>query len=147
MDENLYRLAYCSRNTIQAGADSAAELGAILDVSRRNNARDGLTGALLFSDGAFGQIIEGEYRAVERVFEHIQNDERHGDVVVLTFEPVAHRSFGPWAMAHIGAGTGPGICAGTTADAELGPVDEAGRDLIARLRGILVNREQQPPRV
>jgi hypothetical protein len=146
MDGNLYRLAYCSRNTFPVETDIAAELRAILEVSRRNNARNGLTGALLFSRGSFGQILEGEYCAVERTFEHIQNDERHGDVVVLTFEPVTARGFGPWSMAHVGAEASADDALHAMSSAEFNPADCSGRELFERLRGILVTREEQPRR-
>ena len=74
----------------------------ILAVSRRNNARDGITGALLFNECCFAQVLEGASNSVHEVFERIQLDRRHGDTVVLSFEP-APREFGEWSMAYAGA--------------------------------------------
>ncbi|MFD2238687.1 BLUF domain-containing protein [Aureimonas populi] len=100
---SLYQLVYYSRNHI-AGEESdlAREVEAILDTSRRNNERAGVTGALLFNAGCFAQILEGPLEAVESTFERIQQDERHGDVSVLAIEPIEERSFATWAMGFVG---------------------------------------------
>ncbi|MFC7556641.1 BLUF domain-containing protein [Pseudoroseomonas wenyumeiae] len=73
----------------------------ILDSSRRNNERDGLTGALLFNDDCFAQVLEGDSAMLHQVFERIQCDLRHRDTVVLEFGP-AEREFGQWSMAYAG---------------------------------------------
>ena len=39
---------------------SPKELQELLVISRRNNIRDGITGMLLFEDGTFLQVLEGE---------------------------------------------------------------------------------------
>ena len=40
--------------------------------------------------------------AVEALFEHIQIDERHDEVVLLEAGPVSQRDFGDWSMAFAG---------------------------------------------
>jgi hypothetical protein len=100
VSEDLYRLVYYSRN--RSSGDVGAEIEAILAASRRNNAMAGVTGALLFNSGCFGQVLEGNRRAVEATFERIQCDARHGDVSLLAFERVAARAFGNWSMAFVG---------------------------------------------
>lgn len=100
MSTDLFRLVYCSRNTISARpGDPAVEVAAILAASRANNARDGVTGALLYSDGCFAQVLEGGIQAVEQTFERIQCDPRHGDVVMLQAVRADGRLFGVWDMA------------------------------------------------
>ena len=99
----LHRLVYCSRNAIaDAHADVAREVEQILAASRRNNPRDGITGALLYSEGCFAQVLEGPLAAVERTFERIQCDFRHADVIVLEVGPAEARMFGDWSMAYGG---------------------------------------------
>lgn len=99
----LYRLVYFSTNKIQTAPDAfRAEVSQILEASRRNNAMVGVTGALMFSSGFFGQVLEGPRPAVEATFERIQQDVRHGDVSVLEFKPMAVRNFDNWAMAYVG---------------------------------------------
>lgn len=95
----LFRIIYCSRNSI--GHDAAGrDLDQILAAARRNNAQVGVTGALLYSKGFFAQILEGPFEAVQQVFERIQIDHRHTDVVILTAENVTDRTFADWDMAY-----------------------------------------------
>lgn len=142
MAEQLYRLAYYSRNALPKGTDMGIELHRILHASRENNARANVTGALLFNRGCFGQILEGAYDDVERVFESIQNDPRHTDVVPLELGTVAERGFGPWAMAHVGAAAFEG--AGYDAlnkGVDVNPADCTGADLFNALRNVMLAQE------
>ena len=99
----LHRVLYCSRNLIPGTPEAvAADIRRILAASRRNNARDGITGGLLFSEGCFAQVLEGPLDAIEGTFERIQCDERHSDVTVLQSGPIAARDFPDWSMAFAG---------------------------------------------
>ncbi|WP_338661742.1 BLUF domain-containing protein [Pararoseomonas sp. SCSIO 73927] len=103
MLNKIYRLIYVSQNTLHGPVeDMKREVDQILAVSRHNNARDGITGALLFNSSCFAQVLEGELDAVHGVFERIQMDPRHSETVVLACEP-ASREFGDWSMAYAGA--------------------------------------------
>ena len=104
MSRDLCRLVYYSRNRA-AGAPAAMDetIRGILAVSRVNNARVGVTGALMFNAGCFAQVLEGPSEAVETTFERIQQDERHGEVSLLALEPVEERLFTDWSMAYVGA--------------------------------------------
>ncbi|MEE7457241.1 blue light sensor protein [Methylorubrum populi] len=104
MSRDLCRLVYYSRNRV-AGAPTAMDetIRGILAVSRVNNARVGVTGALMFNAGCFAQVLEGPSEAVETTFERIQQDERHGEVSLLALEPVEERLFTDWSMAYVGA--------------------------------------------
>lgn len=76
------------------------DVAPILEASRRNNARDGISG-LLYADGRrFLQVLEGEKGTVEAAFARISADPRHRAVVVLSRREVDAREFGAWAMAH-----------------------------------------------
>ena len=100
---DLYRLVYTSRNQLEGGKEEQkAAVAGVLAVSKRNNARVGVTGALLFNGGSFAQVLEGSQAAVETTFEQIQRDPRHGDVAVLQCEPVAVRAFPNWSMGFVG---------------------------------------------
>ncbi|MHB8287296.1 MAG: BLUF domain-containing protein [Caulobacteraceae bacterium] len=104
MSDNLHRLVYYSRNRIGGEAETPmSEIRTILAASQRNNAKAEVTGALMFNAGCFAQVLEGPQAAIEATFERIQQDERHGDVSLLAFEPVAARSFGAWSMGFVGA--------------------------------------------
>lgn len=97
MADDLFRIVYCSRNMLGGGDD--ASLQQILATSRRNNAGSEVTGALLHSLGLFVQTLEGPFAAVQSVFERIQIDSRHDDVVVLEARSVDARLFADWSMA------------------------------------------------
>jgi hypothetical protein len=100
---SIYRLVYYSRNHVAADATTfSIEVDDILAKSRVNNARDEITGALMFNAGCFAQVLEGPLDKVEAAFERIQQDERHGEVSLLSMEPVAARSFPNWAMGFVG---------------------------------------------
>ena len=78
---------------------SATDLKKLLVAARMRNKAVGVTGMLVFHDGAFLQAIEGEKRAVNEIFARIQNDPRHGDLVVLHRGPGREqRVFGEWSM-------------------------------------------------
>ncbi len=96
----LFRLIYCSRNMIEGPREGvAAELERVMAVSRANNARDEVTGAMLYNDRSFAQVLEGDLDKVQETFERIQLDFRHDDVVVLDAAPASSRLFGAWSMA------------------------------------------------
>lgn len=103
MSDSLYRLAYYSRNRVPGTPDEVArEVETILEASQRNNAKAGITGALIFNSGVFAQILEGARCDIEATFERIQRDPRHGDVQVLALTPVSGRGFPTWSMAYLG---------------------------------------------
>ena len=100
---DLYRLVYTSKNLLQGSKEEIGEaVEGILATSQRNNTRVGVTGALMFNDGAFAQVLEGPQRAVEATFERIQRDPRHGDVTVLQAAVIDAPSFPNWSMAFVG---------------------------------------------
>ena len=145
MSDALYSLAYFSRNAI-AGPPEAlrAEIDQILASARRHNRAAGVTGALLFSDGCFAQVLEGPRDAVEAIFETIQCDPRHADVTVLHLHPVEQRSFAAWSMAFAGidgVSVDPRIAGeGMTRPDHIMTTD-AGRDLLAMLHDV-VHRDE-----
>lgn len=74
------------------------ELDALLEKSRSNNARDGISGILLYRDGDFLQVLEGPRDAVLRTYERIGRDTRHNRIIMLDESPITDRAFGDWSM-------------------------------------------------
>jgi hypothetical protein len=103
MSKGLHRIVYFSRNRI-AGSSSEIDQAVrdILSVARRNNARLGITGALMFNSGCFVQILEGMHAPLTDLFQRIKLDQRHAAVSMLTCSPIAERAFGHWSMAFVG---------------------------------------------
>ena len=95
-----FRLIYRSRSLAPA-ADQDRGLGDILRVARTNNARLGVTGALLVYDNWFAQTLEGPEATVRALFERIRRDPRHDTVEVRGEGLVAERVFARWAMARV----------------------------------------------
>jgi Sensors of blue-light using FAD len=94
----LVRCLYASH---AVGRVSAETVDAILEQSRRNNPKAGITGMLCFTDDVFIQVIEGGRDPVCELFNAIVRDERHSGVRLLLFEEIAERSFGVWTMGKV----------------------------------------------
>lgn len=90
----LMQLIYVSR---PFGFD-AGMLDDILLAARRNNARDGLTGALICRHDVFLQMLEGPRGKVTATFGRILRDDRHVEVALLWCGDAPFRSFADWSM-------------------------------------------------
>ncbi|WP_414645740.1 BLUF domain-containing protein [Bradyrhizobium sp. 27S5] len=94
MSRSEHALIYVSRSNSNVRDSSASEIiRSILARSRSKNAKLGVTGALLFSEGYFCQVLEGDQAAVEEIFNVIECDVRHRDITLLTFRPSTPRRF------------------------------------------------------
>jgi hypothetical protein len=69
----------------------------ILEASRRNNSANEVTGILLYLDGAFMQVLEGESNAVQKTYTRICADKRHWNTLVL-LDREGTRAFPDWSM-------------------------------------------------
>jgi hypothetical protein len=135
MSNHLHSLAYFSRNGVRGTPLEVQQgIAGILGSARSNNLRSGVTGALLFSDGCFAQVLEGPREIVEPLFETIQSDVRHFDVAILHLHPIKARSFGNWSMAFGGI---EGVSVDPRLDADAILALEAGRSLLAALKHIV----------
>jgi hypothetical protein len=94
----LVRLMYASR---AVPAIDQEELLAILKKSKANNPKNGVTGALCFSEGVFLQVLEGGRSAVNKLYNRIASDSRHTDVVLLNYEEIEERRFASWSMGQV----------------------------------------------
>ena len=95
----LVRLLYVSRAVDKDCSKSAIE--SILEVSRAHNLHNGITGVLCYGGGVFLQAIEGGRDSVNRLYNHIVEDKRHSDVVLLHYEEISERRFGGWTMGQV----------------------------------------------
>lgn len=94
----LVQLIYCSR--VVAGVHGTA-ITSIVDVSRFNNTRDGVTGALCFNANFFLQCLEGERSAVNETYHRILRDPRHEHALLLRYDQFSKRQFGDWSMGYL----------------------------------------------
>ncbi|WP_310397730.1 BLUF domain-containing protein [Hymenobacter sp.] len=75
-----------------------AELQRQLSRWRVNNARLGVTGVLLYSEGSILQVLEGAAEHLHALFATIAADVRHRSVTKLADGPVPGRVFAGWSM-------------------------------------------------
>ena len=90
-------LIYIS-TAVQALSDE--ELKEILVISQENNSRDGLTGMLLYGEGTFVQLLEGEVGALNETYERIKADQRHKNLSKLDEGVTELRLFPDWSMGY-----------------------------------------------
>ena len=99
----LFRAIYYSRNRIKdAGLSPAKEIKAIATDCVRNNPSAGLTGALIFNDHYFAQVLEGDRKQVSTALWRIAGDPRNSEPILLAGEAVTERRFPNWSMAFAG---------------------------------------------
>ncbi len=91
----MFQLMYVSMAAWKMEND---DLNSILDVSRANNFRLGVTGLLLHLDRGFLQVLEGSKGAVLEIFGRIERDRRHTGLRILFQQDVPERLFGDWNM-------------------------------------------------
>jgi len=94
----LYHLGYVSTET---SPFSQAQLLALLDDARRVNDERNVTGLLLYREGSFYQVLEGEEAAVRATFKGIEQDPRHTAVRVLFIGQTEAREFADWQMGFL----------------------------------------------
>ncbi|MDO7875987.1 BLUF domain-containing protein [Hymenobacter sp. ASUV-10] len=78
---------------------SDEELASLLVQSRQANKQMHITGVLMYSEGLFIQLLEGEKEVVHLLYARITQDPRHFHLVKLVDEAVSRRSFTEWSMA------------------------------------------------
>ena len=67
------------------------------------NTSMGITGALIFENNRFGQVIEGPRSQIEDLWEKIQKDTRHKNIRLIESKPIERRSFSKWTMVFQGS--------------------------------------------
>jgi hypothetical protein len=91
-------LIHCIYASSAASSFKEYDIPALLEQARMANAERDLTGMLLYIDGSFFQVLEGEAAAVDEVYGRILQDSRHTLVTLIIREPIAARNFSEWTM-------------------------------------------------
>lgn len=92
----VYTIVYRSRAS--ANVDDK-EIEKILKTARKANAKNGITGILIFKEGVFLQVLEGERSKVLDTINRIKEDIRHQDVTIIGDMIGSEKSFASWDMA------------------------------------------------
>lgn len=65
---------------------------------RINNEANQITGMMLFSEGTFLQVLEGNDQDVGNLIKKIEKDKRHHSLVRLDSQQIQQRIFPDWSM-------------------------------------------------
>jgi hypothetical protein len=100
---DIYSLAYASTSCLDdLVLDPKTEIDNILQVAQLRNAPLGVTGALMFNERHFAQLLEGSREAVLDIYAAIERDPRHQNVAILGIKHGNTRRFVDWAMIYVG---------------------------------------------
>jgi hypothetical protein len=92
----MYYIIYSSYTSLGFNDE---ELRALLVKAREKNKKIGVTGMMLFFDGKFIQLIEGDEKTVKQLYETIFNDPRHDRNIILKQGTTENRFFFEWSMS------------------------------------------------
>jgi class 3 adenylate cyclase len=97
--EIMKRITYISRISQPL---SAKEIETIKINSSQNNMQINITGLLVYFEKLFFQIIEGDDKEVDQLYQKIKKDPRHSDILRLkTEDGINERLFPSWSMKTI----------------------------------------------
>lgn len=95
-DEKVFHLVYVSAATHPL---DKADLLQMLKEARERNQQLGVTGLLLYKDGDFIQLLEGDKATVKALFQDsIRKAPRHRNIQVLIEDEAPKRLFADWSM-------------------------------------------------
>ncbi|GAB7086850.1 BLUF domain-containing protein [Marinifilum fragile] len=94
---NLIHIVYVSFSKNQL---SELELDELLSEIRPKNLKQGVTGLLLYNDEIFIQVIEGKSDTIHDLYDRLQKDKRHTNIVKILEERIDQRSFPNWSMGY-----------------------------------------------
>ncbi|CAN5301807.1 hypothetical protein BH23BAC2_BH23BAC2_24960 [soil metagenome] len=86
------RYAICYVSTV-SGDVSLEEIKNILDTAARRNNEHDIRGVLLYAEGNFFEVLEGEKKLVEDMYATIQKDPRHKNIIQVVGKNVKHGAF------------------------------------------------------
>lgn len=100
-DWGLSSLMYVSRSALRIDGDADGVEQIVKTAAARNGSLQ-ITGALIYTELHFAQVLEGPIQAVEKVMSSIRRDERHQDVTIVLNHRISARRFPDWEMAYMG---------------------------------------------
>ena len=95
----MHRLIYKSRAN---GVIDKETFRDILYTSVELNRKHGVNGALIASRSHYLQFLEGEHNIVADTFARIEKDNRHKNIVLITFSSIEKSFFADWRMRGFG---------------------------------------------
>lgn len=99
---SVFTVVYDSKAIASIDSDPAPEIEQILTAARHSNAERGIRGALLWTEGRFVQMLEGEKPVVESTFDRILADSRHHKIEVRCTQAASKPRFADRSIAFVG---------------------------------------------
>ncbi len=93
----MYQILYTSRALKPFKED---ELQQLLCAARSNNSKKSITGLLLYCNGNFIQLLEGNRENLILLFDVISKDERHVEVKKIMEGNIDNPQFPDWSMGY-----------------------------------------------
>jgi hypothetical protein len=128
-------LLYIS-DSLLAPHERERELNDIVSVTRRNNGWLGLSGALIYSQTRFTQLLEGSENSVELMMSRIAADPRHANLRIVARDERVDRRLQGWKLAYSGRSLFVERAIEALAEEGLNPDDRAAR--VERLMALVV---------
>jgi len=75
-----FAISYVSTAISDLNQDEVAEL---LEQTEIRNNNEGVNGLLIYSDGNFFEVIEGEETKIKNLFKNIKEDPRHRNIMIV----------------------------------------------------------------
>lgn len=91
-------LSHCIYSSTATGVFKEDEIPGLLEQIRQANGACGVTGMLLYIEGSFFQVLEGEPAVIDALIQKIQTDPRHARITIIIREPIPERGFREWTM-------------------------------------------------
>jgi len=74
------------------------EIEKILASCKKNNPPLNITGVLLYSNTKFIQLVEGEFKVINDLYNKIKTDPRHDQTRLISLGPIKEKAFPSWHM-------------------------------------------------
>lgn len=100
-DWGLSSIVYVSRSALSIEGDAVA-VEQIVEAAKIRNRSLHITGALIYTELHFAQVLEGPIQALEVVMDSVCRDVRHRDVTIALKQRISLRKFPNWEMAYMG---------------------------------------------
>lgn len=94
----VYHLLYVSEAPDSLNYSDLLE---ILKVARDFNGKNQISGVLIYRDGFFIQLLEGNKTKIDQLMNNIKKDPRNHSLRILIESESPERIFGEWSMAFI----------------------------------------------
>lgn len=91
----VYRIIYASTATEAVSFDL---ISGIVKKASEANKELNVTGGLVFNSNYFMQVLEGSQKNVNSLYHKIARDDRHNDLVIISYEQISERLFPNWGM-------------------------------------------------